>query len=123
MYRITHFFIELFQYAILLFFPERKRAHLQKYSLKMPKVERKSVTWCIVILKQKDMSNKIYPIGIQNFEKIHDRPESLDNCWKRYCPIGKAFTVRTPLNALSRCVSPEWNNLPFINPLPTGSHY
>ena len=36
----------------------------------MLKVERKSVTLCIVILKQKDMSNKIYPIGIQNFEKI-----------------------------------------------------
>lgn len=62
------------------------------------------------------MSNKIYPIGIQNFEKIHDRPESLDNCWKRYCPIEKAFTVQTRPNVLSRCVSQESSNGPANKP-------
>ena len=43
---------------------------MKKYAMKIPGIKRNSVTLSVVILKQKNMSKKIYPIGIQNFEKL-----------------------------------------------------
>ena len=48
----------------------KNKTLFQKNSLKIQEIKRKSVTLYVIILKQKSMGNKIYPIGIQNFESL-----------------------------------------------------